>query len=451
MRHSVTYRWVRLALATAVVVAAVAAAVRLRRRPAPSGAQPAPGEGAVRGMRVPGGREDPPRGSAPDSPPDSAPGSPAWPPVPVLGAPTAADLARLAREPYEPKPLPPPRPPLDEATRRRVVRWGSAVIALCVLVFAAQALETAVFSEEPATEVTAEAVVTMCDPPEAAGGREGMEPGLIDCGKDGLGDGWTGDGAWIAGAGGGTGFTEPAPTPAPASSGGPESTGGTGGTGAAEAEPTGTVPDRDCSPAVRAPVVRAADPRVVRAVNRQWRRIERWLKANAPETHRRLPGPARARTIAVAEAQMGLRFPDDLKASLLRHGGSAGGDPESWGFPFFLHSSMDVRGIRDTWRRLCGIDAEDLTDPRTEWWDGRMIPVGEDGLGNHLVVDSVRRDVGETDHEGDMDFAPGGVPIRSHHALLRMTADALESGGSIGYWRPVASGGTLDWRIEDED
>ncbi|MBG0816249.1 SMI1/KNR4 family protein [Planomonospora sp. ID82291] len=426
----ITYRWVRLALAAAAAVAAVAVAVRLRRRSAPSGARPAPD--SARGL-TPGAVQDPPPGRESAEP---------WPPAPILGTPTAADLARLARRPDAPEPSPrstprTPRPPLDEAVRRRVVRWGSTAVALGVLVFAAQALETAVFSEEPATEVTSEAVVRLCDPPEAPGGD--AEPGPVHCDE---GERIV-DEAWSDGAGGGRGtaFVESAPPslPPPVSN----------DTGAPErAEPYGAAPDRDCTPSARAPVVRRPDPRAVRAVNRQWARIERWLKANAPATYRTLAGPARARTIAVAEAQMGLRFPDDLKASLLRHNG-ARSSGTSAGFPFFLHTIADVRGIRDAWRSLCAIDGEDGTDPRTEWWDGRMIPIGADGLGNHLVIDSVRRDVGESDHEGSLGFTPGDVPIRSHHALLRMTADALESGGSIGYWRPVVDGGELSWEVED--
>ncbi|MFC7587624.1 hypothetical protein ACFQYP_31040 [Nonomuraea antimicrobica] len=89
--------------------------------------------------------------------------------------------------------------------------------------------------------------------------------------------------------------------------------------------PTPTrIPDPNCSPAPRPVTVRPIDPEVKRAVDRQWRRVERWLKANAPRTYRTLGAPGRAGTIAVAESQMGVDFPDDLRASLLRHNGSRG-------------------------------------------------------------------------------------------------------------------------------
>ena len=88
---------------------------------------------------------------------------------------------------------------------------------------------------------------------------------------------------------------------------------------------------------------------MTRAVNRQWRRIETWLKANAPKSYSTLGKPGRARTIAVAEAQMGLRFPDDLRASLLRHDGAVSAK-DAWAFGFLGNWNQGVRGIRDTWR-----------------------------------------------------------------------------------------------------
>lgn len=76
-----------------------------------------------------------------------------------------------------------------------------------------------------------------------------------------------------------------------------------------------------------------------------------------------------------------------------------------------------------------------------------MIPFGANGVGDHLVIDSVERDVGDTDHEGGRIFRPGGVRIRSCYALLKRTADVLESGGTIGYWEPEVVDGELGWSV----
>ncbi|GGL04172.1 SMI1/KNR4 family protein [Planomonospora parontospora] len=456
MRRLITYRWVRLALAatvTAVAVAVVVAVVRLRGRTARPDGRAVPG--ADRGTRTAsGGREDP-RGD-----PRTRPGEEAaadreavapWPPAPILGTPTAADLARYARRPYEPKPRP-PRPPLDEATRRRVVRWGSAAVALGVLVFAAQVLETAVFSGEgpgAASPYVEEHYFRDEELPFMTAGRDCTAPTRLADGR--LHALCTAPTATTAPGGGGPLVATVVPR-----TGRTESPSGPGRGTPARAgespEPGAPGSDLDCAPGPGAPVVRRVDAKVTRAVNRQWARIERWLKANAPETHRTLAGPARARTIAVAEAQMGLRFPDDLKASLLRHDGSRAGR-SSWGFGPMGYESLSVRQIRDDWRGLCKIErVQEGADDRGEWWDGRLIPVGSDGTGGELVVDSVRRDVGEGSFEnggGATSFTPGGVRVRSYHALLRMTADALENGGSVGHWEPVVRGGALEWRFRD--
>ncbi|MEU4719731.1 SMI1/KNR4 family protein [Nonomuraea dietziae] len=193
--------------------------------------------------------------------------------------------------------------------------------------------------------------------------------------------------------------------------------------------------DASCHPGRRTPAVRRVDPRVKRAVERQWRRIEGWLAVNAPESHRKLGRPGRAGTIAVAESQMGLRFPDDLRASLLRHDG---------GLSLPGHDASTIREIRDTWRYLCQDDHDNGGDPREELWDGQMIPVGPDGSGGYLVVDSERGDLGETLEAGPMYFT--GEPwARSFHALLKATADALESGEPVDDLRPTVISGELVW------
>lgn len=326
---------------------------------------------------------------------------------------------------------------MDEGTRSRLVRWGAAGIALCLLAFGTQLLESAVFSNGVETvEVTDFGSLYGTD-----GGCE-LEPGLHLTDEQGTASvyGCVEQGSYPAEP------VQPYETPTPYETPSPYETAAT---------PV-AVPDADCHPRARTPRVRALNPRVTRAVNHQWRRIERWLEANAPASRRTLGKPARARTIAVAEAQMGLRFPDDLRASLLRHDG-ASVVADTWPFGFLGNWNQGVRGIRDTWRQLCGIDAEvegaaELdADVRAEWWDGRMIPFGADGSGNHLVIDSVVRDVGDTDHEGQMSFTPGETRISSYYGLLRMTADALETGGSIGYWKPVVTDGELDWNVIESD
>ncbi|MGW4798077.1 SMI1/KNR4 family protein [Nonomuraea sp. NPDC004297] len=193
------------------------------------------------------------------------------------------------------------------------------------------------------------------------------------------------------------------------------------------------VPDSRCSPEPRPVTVRPVDPKVRRAVNRQWRRVERWLKANAPRTYRTLGAPGRARTIAIAESQMGVDFPDDLRASLLRHNGSRG--PDAFGFGFWPGgaANLGTRDIRDAWRASCSGERTGAE---------RLIPfLRQARPGAYAVVDSAGGAVGWDDQ--DSATAPGA---ESYYALMRTVADALERGAPVGDRRPAVERGVLRWQ-----
>ncbi|MEV4219759.1 hypothetical protein [Nonomuraea sp. NPDC049725] len=192
----------------------------------------------------------------------------------------------------------------------------------------------------------------------------------------------------------------------------------------------GSAAPQPCDPGHPVVTVRPLDPQVKRAVNRQWRRIERWLSTNAPKTYAGLGRPGRARTIAVAEAQTGLEFPDDLRASLLRHDGARG-------FGFGGGVNLRVREIRDAWRARCARDAE-----------GRhrgLVPFGlRPGRGGHALVTAARRD-GAAGREGATGRAAAAGDRPSYYALMREVAAALETGAPVDGRRPVVKGGVLRW------
>ncbi|WP_344981043.1 SMI1/KNR4 family protein [Streptosporangium fragile] len=410
MRRLITSRGVQLALAATAVAVIIAIIMRFRRSPA---------------------RQDPAHHdtTAETSSPAQAESEPVsqWPPVPVLGVPTAEDLKRYAVKPSAFRTAlegffrSPPREPLDEATRRRLNRWGIAGLALLLLAGGTQALEAAVFSKGTGMEASEQAAEFREGPC-----TENVPDHLTTC--------FVADTGWTS-----TPNNDGLPQPTPDGE-------------AQEPVPDyGPTPDADCHPKSGAPEVRPINPKVTRAVNRQWRRIETWLKINAPRSYRTLGKPGNAETIAAAEAHMGLRFPDDLRASLLRHDGAVY-LTDTWAFGFLGDANLGIQGIRDTWQQLCEIDAEDVvegefSDRQMQWWDGRMIPFSADGMGDHLVIDSVKRDVGDTDHEGSMNFTPAGIRIRSYYALLKATADALETGDSIGYMKPKPVDGELEWEV----
>ncbi len=62
-------------------------------------------------------------------------------------------------------------------------------------------------------------------------------------------------------------------------------------------------------------------------VEAAWKRIEQWLRANLPEVIESLNDPATEDAIAAVEAQIGVRFPDALRASFHVHDGESNNWP----------------------------------------------------------------------------------------------------------------------------
>ncbi|MEV7807936.1 SMI1/KNR4 family protein [Microbispora sp. NPDC088329] len=191
-----------------------------------------------------------------------------------------------------------------------------------------------------------------------------------------------------------------------------------------------------CLPPRRTPRVRMPGPRVTAEVNAVWRRVERWLARKAPVTFKRLRPAARPLDIARSEAAMGLRFPDDLRASLLRHDGAG-----SLGFgPAPFYELMSARHIRSEWKMLCDIGggSDDY------WWHGRLIPFAYAIDGGNLFVDTRTGKTGEFFNEEGL-TVEGDVVWPSYLALLKATTRSLETGRPIRGWRPKVAKGELDW------
>ncbi|MEV7007875.1 SMI1/KNR4 family protein [Streptosporangium sp. NPDC051022] len=195
-----------------------------------------------------------------------------------------------------------------------------------------------------------------------------------------------------------------------------------------------------CKPARRTPVVHAPDPAVTAQVDAVWRRIERWLARRAPATYRLLRGPADPRSIAKVEAAMRTRFPDDLRASLLRHDGGG-----SWGFgPAPFYELMSAEGIYADWKMMCGTylgEYEELAGP---WWNGDLIGFADAHDGGNLFLNTRTGETGEYFAEEGPTFE-GDVAWPSYLMLLRVTARSLETGKPIRGWRPVVVKGELEW------
>ncbi|WP_281356298.1 SMI1/KNR4 family protein [Acrocarpospora macrocephala] len=169
--------------------------------------------------------------------------------------------------------------------------------------------------------------------------------------------------------------------------------------------------------------------------------MERWLARKAPATYKKLARPATQRAIAKAEAAMGMRFPDDLRASLLRHDGGG-----SWGFgPAPFYELMSAKYIHSDWKMLCGIVLDGASgELDTSWWDGHLIPFAAAHDGGNLFIDSRTGKTGDYFNETGLTYE-GDVVWPSYLALLKATARSLETGKPIRGWRPAVDKGELNW------
>ncbi|WP_204046828.1 hypothetical protein [Microbispora siamensis] len=389
MRRLIASRPVRLALAVALVAgvaAGLVVAARRRRAAVPAPAAPHPARPAPRHASR---DEGDPAGRGPE---------------PVLGWPTSEDLERYDR-PEAGAPIArllDGLPRIERPRGRKARRWTAALVALGLLVLTSQLLENAVFRPEAGTASG-----------RAAYAGDHAEPCLAD-------------GCTVAGY-----RLPPGDRPCPASGCGVVGDPAPSADPVADMPAVGPPPSRDPACALRrtgstTTVVRPISRRVTVAVNRQWRRIEKWLKAHAPKTYASLNKPAGPRLVAKAEARIGRPIPDSLRASLLRHDGARG--PAAFRFPP-SHAIMGARGLVVSWPEACEM--------------GGGIPLAyEPDFGDYLVTNPATGGVGSADWE---------TPYyedewSSYYALLKSTADALAEGGPVAGSVPVVRGGVLEWK-----
>jgi cell wall assembly regulator SMI1 len=105
-----------------------------------------------------------------------------------------------------------------------------------------------------------------------------------------------------------------------------------------------------------------------------WKRIHTWLDANAPAGYGDLRPGASLKEIRAAEDGMGLKLPDDVKASYRMHDGQ-GNEPglvggEGW-------CLLSLREMVEQWRRWS------RSDPK----DAGCVPVAWGGAGDYIFLD----------------------------------------------------------------
>ncbi|KOV25182.1 SMI1/KNR4 family protein [Streptomyces sp. XY152] len=139
-----------------------------------------------------------------------------------------------------------------------------------------------------------------------------------------------------------------------------------------------------------------------------WSRVMRLLREHAPADHADLPGPATEEMLAHAEERMGLSFPRDLRAWLLRNNldlpeDDVDDDAQCCGFAGFPDEGSFFLGIRAMERLYAnrvtsvGFDPPDQPDNpfwRNEWipflsdrdgWSGKFIDARDGRIGRWFV------------------------------------------------------------------
>ncbi|MFF5449481.1 SMI1/KNR4 family protein [Streptomyces sp. NPDC012888] len=193
-------------------------------------------------------------------------------------------------------------------------------------------------------------------------------------------------------------------------------------------------------------------------VEDSWSRIEAWLARHAPVSHGRLRPPARPEEIAAAERRLGVAFPDDLRASLLRHDGVelAEGTPvlsycgPLSGVADIVRSTEFLRAVAENGEADDGELGEDELDEYAYWPHHRLLVTlgigwqSSDGL---FLVCRTGPHLGRVGRYFDED-APSFTPWRSLRHVLADFATALEQGSPFEGRVPLGVEGVLLWDDE---
>jgi len=133
---------------------------------------------------------------------------------------------------------------------------------------------------------------------------------------------------------------------------------------------------------------------VAERVSRLWGQVLAWCRGNAPATAAVIRGPADERALSDAQAEMGMRWPEELLAWLRL---SNGVDPSLDGQMLpVCYAPLGADQIVEDWKRLTSypIPAEDIlaaaAQPAGSDWSAfspSWIPIAADFCGGYLFVD----------------------------------------------------------------
>jgi len=178
-----------------------------------------------------------------------------------------------------------------------------------------------------------------------------------------------------------------------------------------------------------------------------WARLEAWLDVHAPHLGASLQPGATPREIAALEAQIGMRLPDDVAVSWLRHDGQADDAangllppaPGRFAWMEIPQVLLSLEGIEREWRMMKelvdggefkGKTSEPETGIRDDWWNVGWVLLSTDGGGNSFCLDLSPTSQGTVGQI--IEFKHDGKARRllapSFPAWLGQLADDLEAG-----------------------
>ena len=127
-------------------------------------------------------------------------------------------------------------------------------------------------------------------------------------------------------------------------------------------------------------------------MDKLWKKIEAWLKQNAPEMFADLEPGASEVAIKKAERALGVELPKDVAESYRVHNGMRG----SMGPLIDGWSLMSLDWIVQDWKTLKklsddgtfeGMEGKADVHIKPDWWNPRWIPVASNSSGDFVCVD----------------------------------------------------------------
>lgn len=126
-----------------------------------------------------------------------------------------------------------------------------------------------------------------------------------------------------------------------------------------------------------------------------WKRLEDWLRSNAPLVYDGLRTGASDEQLEAIQARLGVRLPEDFAEAYRVHDGQ---HPAA---PWLVNAKelLSLERVADEWGvwkglldrgsfDFTGSDGGEPVGPvRSDWWNPRWVPFTYDGAGNHDCLD----------------------------------------------------------------